>query len=52
MNPRFDSREWCVVGQRRKTLIATLLICSSADAAFVERDPVTVSPVHCKTDLN
>jgi hypothetical protein len=33
---RFASIQWCVVGKWLKTLIATLRICSAADAALVD----------------
>jgi hypothetical protein len=36
MNRKFASGQWSVFGKWRKTLLATLLICSSADAAFAD----------------
>jgi hypothetical protein len=36
MNRKFASRQWSVFGKWRKTLIATLRICSAADAALAD----------------
>jgi hypothetical protein len=36
MKQRFASSQWCVVGKWIKTLVATLRICSAADAALAD----------------